>query len=138
MRAKHLIVAVEDDLVDAITLKRAFRDAEIRDTLVLTTNGEEALAFLQTDEHERPLFLLLDLNAPRMSGLEFLRIIKADECLRRIPIVVLTTSNQEQDKRQMFDLSIAGYLVKPMDYDQFVQMIKTVYAYWTINALPSE
>ena len=73
---------------------------------------------------------------PRMNGIEFLRVVKQDETLKRIPVVVLTTSTEEQDKLDSFDLGVAGYMVKPVDYQQFVEVIKTIDLYWTLSELP--
>ena len=85
-------------------------------------------------KNERPI--LLDLNMPRMNGIEFLRIVKADPALRRIPVVVLTTSREEEDKLNSFDLSVAGYMLKPVDYQKFVEVVKTIDLYWTLSELP--
>ena len=75
---------------------------------------------------------------PRMDGIEFLRIVKNDENLRKIPVVVLTTSVEEQDKVESFNLGVAGYMVKPMDYGQFVEVVKTIHLYWTLSELAED
>ena len=101
-------------------------------------NGEEAIAYLQDDSNERPCVILLDLNMPKMNGTEFLKVVKADPMLRRIPVVVLTTSNEERDIVESFKLSVAGYIIKPVDYRKFVEAIQTIDLYWTLSELPEE
>jgi len=128
---------VEDDTVDVMTVKRALKDLQITSELIPTGDGEEALAYLRDDGNAKPCVILLDLNMPKMNGAEFLRIVKADEALRRIPIIVLTTSNSEQDISKSFELGAAGYMVKSVDYKKFMEIIKTVDLYWTLSKLPS-
>ena len=99
-------------------------------------NGEEGLEYLRDPEREQPGIILLDLNMPRMNGIEFLQVVKKDERLKRIPVVVLTTSVEEQDKAETFNLGIAGYMIKPVDYRQFVEVVKTIHLYWTLSELP--
>jgi len=79
---------------------------------------------------------LLDLNMPIMNGIEFLQNVKQDPELRRIPVVVLTTSEEQQDKMRSFDLGVAGYMTKPVDYRQFVEVVRSINLYWTISELP--
>jgi CheY-like chemotaxis protein len=73
---------------------------------------------------------------PKMNGIEFLEVVKKDDLLRKIPVVVLTTSNAEKDKTESFNLSVAGYMLKPVDYKQFVEVIKDINLYWTISEVP--
>jgi len=80
---------------------------------------------------------LLDLNMPKMNGTEFLKIVKKDELLKKIPVVVLTTSSQQQDVVESFKLGAAGYMVKSVDYGKFVETIRTINLYWTLSELPS-
>ena len=94
MRNSKPILLVEDDRVDAMTVKRALKDLNVTNLLVHTLNGEEALEYLTGEGNERPCIILLDLNMPRMNGIEFLKIIKADDELKKIPVVVLTTSEE--------------------------------------------
>ncbi len=130
------ILLVEDDRVDAMTVKRALRDIEFTGELYHVENGEEALAFLRDPEKPRPAIVLLDLNMPRMNGVEFLRIAKQDAKLRRIPVIVLTTSQEEHDRFASFDQSVAGYMIKPVDYAQFVKIMRVVNNYWQESQLP--
>jgi CheY-like chemotaxis protein len=136
MKTDRPILLVEDDRIDAMAVKRAFRAIRVANPLVMAENGEAALAWLQDPENPRPCVILLDLNMPRMNGIEFLRIAKADPALRRIPVVVLTTSREEEDKLNSFDLCVAGYMLKPVDYQKFVEVVKTIDLYWTLSELP--
>ena len=138
MRQLKPILLVEDDVVDAMTAERALKELEIMNELIKTCNGEEALDYLRETDNENPCLIFLDLNMPRMSGLEFLEIIKKDDNLKSIPVVVLTTSKEESDKTASFKCSVAGYIVKPVDYDKFVEVIRTIDAYWTMSELPDD
>ena len=138
MRSMKPILLVEDDRVDAMTLKRALKDLKVTNKLVHTTNGEEALEYLNNDANEKPCVIILDLNMPKMNGTEFLKIAKADDNLRRLPVVILTTSKDEWDRFQAFDLSVAGYIVKPADYKSFLEAIRTVQLYWTLSLFPED
>lgn len=130
------VLLVEDDHVDAMTVARAMKELNVSNPLVHVLNGEEALLYLQNKTNARPIVILLDLNMPRMNGNEFLKIVKADQQLRCIPVVVLTTSTAEQDKFECFDNSVAGYIVKPTAYKAFVKAMKILDLYWTLNSLP--
>ena len=136
MRSNKPILLVEDDQVDAMTVKRALKEINITNRLDITSNGEEALAFLRDSDNEKPGIILLDLNMPKMNGIEFLQVAKNDADLKKIPIVVLTTSKEEQDKVDSFNLGVAGYMVKPVDYLKFVEVVKTIDLYWTLSELP--
>ena len=137
MRTKKPILLVEDDYVDAETVKRALKDIKVTNSLHLAGNGEEALDFLRNRKNGKPCIILLDLNLPKMNGIEFLEIAKKDEYLKRIPVVVLTTSMDEQDIVDSFNFSVAGYMIKPVDYLQFVETIRTLDVYWTLSELPN-
>ncbi|MCO5099486.1 MAG: response regulator [Burkholderiaceae bacterium] len=117
-----------------MTVRRAFRELKVTNPLVQQVNGEAALDFLRTaPAHELPCLILLDLNMPVMNGIEFLQVVKHHARWRRIPAVVLTTSQEEQDKIDSFDLSVAGYMTKPVDYRKFVDAMRTIDAYWTLS-----
>lgn len=133
MKTKRPILLAEDNEIDAKTVERAFRDLKVTNPLEKARNGEEALAYLKDDSKEKPCLILLDLNMPKMDGIGFLNVVKKDENLRRIPVVVLTTSYEEQDKVNSFDLSIAGYMVKPVEYKQFIEVVKVIDLYWTLS-----
>jgi CheY-like chemotaxis protein len=131
------ILLVEDDRIDAMTVIRALRELHVGNPVEHAENGEEALAYMNDPSRKRPCLILLDLNMPVMGGIEFLREAKGDgPHLRRIPVVVLTTSEEQRDKVESFDLGVAGYMRKPVDYGQFVDMMRTIDAYWTISEIP--
>ncbi len=137
MRSSKPILLIEDDNVDVMTVERVFRDLKIANQLVSTSNGEQALEYLRTNGNKKPSVILLDLNMPKMNGTEFLKIVKKDESLKKIPVVVLTTSSQQQDVVESFKLGAAGYMVKSVDYGKFVETIRTINLYWTLSELPS-
>ena len=136
MRSSKPILLVEDDQVDAMTVKRALKDIKVTNRLNIVHDGEKALTFLKNSENEKPGIILLDLNMPRMNGIEFLKIAKKDESLKKIPVVVLTTSKEDQDKVDSFNFGVAGYMIKPVDYRKFVEVVKTIDMYWTLSELP--
>jgi len=130
------ILLVEDDIVDVMSVKRALRDLNVPSPLEVAGNGEEALARLRTPERPLPGIILLDLNMPRMNGIDFLKVLKADERLRRIPVVVLTTSKEEKDRMESFNLSVAGYMIKPVEYAGFVEVVRNIQRYWNQSEMP--
>ena len=136
MRSFDPILLVEDDQLDVMTLKRALKDIKATNPLFIRNNGEAALEFLRDLANPKPLLILLDLNMPRMNGLEFLKIIKTDVDLCKIPVVVLTTSQEEQDRLASFQLSVAGYIIKPLTYPDFVKKLLIVYQYWCLSEIP--
>jgi len=137
MKNNRSILLVEDDVVDMMSVKRALKDIKVTNPLIHVENGVDALEYLKSHENEQPAIILLDLNMPKMNGLEFLTIMKKDDHLKRIPVIVLTTSQGELDKVQSFDLGVAGYMIKPVDYQQFVDVMRTIRLYWTLSELPS-
>ena len=136
VNSKKPILLVEDDKVDVMTVKRALEDINVTNKLDVAGNGEEALKHLKNTKNEIPCLILLDLNMPLMNGIELLEIIKKDADLKKIPVIVLTTSKEEQDKIDSYNLGIAGYMIKPVEYLDFVQVIKTIDMYWTLSELP--
>lgn len=130
------ILLVEDDQVDAMTVRRALKELHVTNPLEHVENGEDALTFLRDATKVRPCLILLDLNMPIMNGIEFLQEVKTDAELMCIPIVVLTTSDEQKDKLESFKLGVAGYMRKPVDYRQFVEIIRTIDTYWTISESP--
>lgn len=135
MRNNKPILLVEDDRVDAMTVKRALREINVTNPLITLENGEEALTYLKNGRNGKPCIILLDLNMPRMNGIEFLKIAKQDDQIKRIPVIILTTSNDEQDKFESFNLSVAGYMLKPVNYLQFVETMRAIKMYWTLSEL---
>jgi CheY-like chemotaxis protein len=136
MRTLRPVLLVEDDSVDAMTVKRAFGELKVSNELVRVVNGEEAISYLKTHLDRKPCVILLDLNMPKMNGIEFLKVAKADDELRQVPVVVLTTSKDDRDKLESFKASVAGYVVKPVDYKKFVEAMRILNLYWTLSELP--
>lgn len=127
------ILLIEDDDIDTMTVRRAMSDLDVTYQLSCVTNGEEGLDFLRDPANPRPGLILLDINMPRMNGIEFLTEMKADPALKSIPVAILTTSKEELDRVAAFDNSVAGYMVKPVDYHQFVKIMKAICNYWAIS-----
>ncbi len=130
------IFLVEDDRVDTMTVIRALKDIQVTNPLIQQENGEEALNYLRDSNNDKPCIILLDLNMPIMNGIEFLQVIKNDDQLKAIPVVVLTTSEEQQDKVNSFNLGVAGYMAKPVDSRQFVEVMRSIDTYWTISQMP--
>lgn len=131
------ILLVEDDDVDRLTVKRAIKKLKIPNKLIMAENGEEALEMMK-DMEELPWFILLDINMPRMNGLELLKIMKADERLKVVPVIMLTTSAQDQDRYESFRHSVAGYVIKPVEFDKFVDTIDQIHKYWLMVQTPDD
>ena len=142
--AKTLILLAEDDSGDIFLMKRAMDKASVSHPLNVVRNGEEAIHYLQGEgqyadrkAHPFPSILLLDLNMPKKSGFEVLEWIRSHAELNRLPVVILSTSNQEQDVRKAYDLGANSYLTKPSNFDNLVEMVKMVEANWLrINVPP--
>ncbi len=137
------ILLVEDNPGDARLAKEALLDAKVHNNLHVVTDGLEALAFLNREapyaEAPRPDLILLDLNLPRKDGREVLAYIKAEERFKRIPVVVLTTSEAEEDILKVYNLNANCYITKPVDLDQFIKVVRTIQDFWlTIVKLPVE
>lgn len=131
------ILLVEDDAVDVMNVRRSFERNHVSNPLYVAGNGIEALQMLRGDEvpRERRL-VLLDLNMPKMNGIEFLQELRADPDLASTPVVVLTTSNDDQDKIDAYNLNVAGYLLKPVTFTSFCERMATLNKYWTLVELP--
>jgi CheY-like chemotaxis protein len=131
------VVLVEDDEVDVMNVRRAFERANISAPLFRAADGVEALDLLRNPSTPAARRLvLLDLNLPRMNGIEFLRELRADEELRTTPVVVLTTSDDAGDKLAAFELLVAGYLLKPVAFGSFVDLMANLDRYWTNAEMP--
>ncbi|MDA8106985.1 MAG: response regulator [Nitrospiraceae bacterium] len=137
MKSSRPIFLVEDDAVDQMLLQRALSTLRIKNRLDVANNGEEALELLGRSKGEdRPCLILIDLNMPRMNGFEFLKALRQDESLRMIPVIVLTTSKEQKDVKESYRLGAAGYMAKPVDYLQFVELVKTIDRYWSLCEQP--
>lgn len=130
------ILLVEDDEIDIMTVRRAVKSLSISNPLHVTNNGEEALEYLEENANALPGIIILDINMPRMNGIEFLNIIKKDHRFLRIPVVVLTTSKEHQDRYESFNLNVAGYMIKPVIFDDFVKVIDIIHKYWSTSRHP--
>jgi CheY-like chemotaxis protein len=131
------ILLVEDDEVDVMNVQRAFKKNNILNPLFVARNGIEALEILRGDELPKTgRIVLLDLNMPKMNGIEFLKELRADPQLRSLPVVVLTTSRDERDRVEAYNLNVAGYLVKPVEFPEFADLMAMLNKYWTLVELP--
>jgi CheY-like chemotaxis protein len=137
MHCAQPLLLVEDNPDDAMIIKRALGELGIAERLVHAPSAEDALVYLRSAANEKPALILLDLNMPGMSGVEFLTTVKDDPSLTTIPVVVLTTSQERRDITQSFDLHAAGYIVKPFDYAAAVKALKIIQDYWSLSYLPA-
>lgn len=136
------ILLVEDNEGDVGLVEEVFEDAKIRNTLHVAEDGEEAMLFLNKEKPfanaPTPDIILLDLNLPQKDGREVLEEIKTNDKLKRIPVVVLTTSKAEEDIVRSYDLHANSYITKPVDFDQFIKVIKSIEDFWLeVVRLPS-
>lgn len=141
-----VILLVEDDPEDQELTRRALRASKLRNRLVTVSDGEEALDYLyrrgaysDPESSPRPDLILLDLNMPKLDGLAVLERVKQDACLRRIPVVVLTTSSQEEDILRSYDLGVNSYVTKPVRMEGFAKAIRDLEHYWfELVVLPND
>lgn len=137
------ILLVEDNPGDVRLTKEAFKEARIPIVMNVAMDGEEAMAYLNRqppfENASRPDFILLDLNIPKRDGREVLEMIKNDKSLRNIPVVVLTTSNAEQDIAKTYSLNVNAYINKPVDFDRFFDIVQKIEDFWLMTvSLPSD
>lgn len=134
------ILLVDDDEVDVMNVKRAFKKNNITNPLFVAGNGLEALDMLRGSGElaipQTRRLILLDLNMPKMGGIEFLRELRADSDLKSTPVIVLTTSNEDSDKVEAYNLNVAGYILKPVTFSNFVETMVALNKYWTLSELP--
>jgi len=131
------ILLVEDNYNDVLLIQRAFRKAKIEPQMSIVDDGDKAISYLSRDgkyadreQYPLPSLILLDLKMPRLSGLEVLAWIRQQPELNRLPVVVLTSSQEDSDLAQAYDLGANSYLVKPLDFQNFVSLIELINAYW--------
>jgi CheY-like chemotaxis protein len=130
---EHTILLVEDDENDILLIQRAFHKADVVNPLVVVRDGEEAIAYLANlDGNPVPILILLDLKLPRKNGFEVLEWLRAQPGLKRLPVVVLTSSNQMPDIQRAYDLGANSYLVKPVTFEGLLEMAKVLKFYWLI------
>ncbi|KRG69894.1 response regulator [Stenotrophomonas terrae] len=138
MSPLRTILIAEDSQADAEMAIDALRDAPLANPIVHVEDGVEAMDFLlrrgafAQREEGLPAVLLLDIKMPRMDGLEVLRLIRADEDLKRLPVVILSSSREESDLARSWDLGVNAYVVKPVDLEQFFQAVKTIGTFWAL------
>ncbi len=130
------IVLVEDDAIDVMNVRRAFAKNNLTNPIHEAQNGLAALELLRRGSLPPRRLVLLDLNMPKMSGIEFLRELRADPVLKATSVVVLTTSNEERDKVEAYNFNVAGYLLKPVTFPSFVDLMATLNKYWALVEMP--
>ncbi len=136
------ILLVEDDEVDVMNVKRAFKKYKITNPLYIAGNGIEALAMLRGQNGQPPevpenrRLILLDLNMPKMNGLEFLHELRQDSELKCTPVIVLTTSDEDRDRIEAYDLNVAGYILKPVTFANFAEVMVALNKYWALCEMP--
>jgi len=134
MKNNLKVLLIEDDKIEVMKLNRVIDKLDVAHEIIEANNGEEALDLLQ-QKALLPDIILLDLNMPKINGIEFLGILKNDAVLRYIPTIILTTSSNEKDLLECYKLGIAGYVLKPLKYEDYVNKIEKLLAYWSINEL---
>jgi CheY-like chemotaxis protein len=131
------ILLVDDDDVDVMNVRRAFEKGNVQNPLFVARDGVEALRMLRDGSlPQGRRMVLLDLNMPRMNGIEMLRELRKDPALAKIPVVVLTTSNEERDRTDAYGMHVAGYLLKPVTFLNFVELMITLNKYWQLVEYP--
>ena len=128
------ILLIEDDTIEVIKFNRVLKTLGLNHTIIEAENGEDALLTLKEKE-TNPDIVILDLNMPKLNGIEFLRILKADENLQHIPAIILTTSSNDKDILECYKIGIAGYILKPLRYEDYLDRIQKILAYWSTNEL---
>jgi len=128
------ILLIEDDTIELMKLNRAMLSLNMNHKVTEAINGEEALDLLLNEKYY-PDIILLDLNMPKINGIEFLEILKNNESIKFIPTIILTTSSNEKDLLACFNLGISGYILKPLKYDEYIEKINLLLSYWSANEL---
>ena len=128
------VLLIEDDAIEVMKLKRTISSLKLGHAIIEANNGLEALEILQ-GKKGLPDIILLDLNMPKVNGIEFLNILKKDSALQHIPTIILTTSNNNKDMLECYKIGIAGYVLKPLKYADYTRKIERVLAYWSCNEL---
>ncbi|RNI22469.1 response regulator [Rufibacter latericius] len=130
------ILLVEDDEVDIMNVQRAFKKNNITNPLHIANNGLEALELLRSGGIPMPPIIILDINMPKMNGIEFLQELRKDPVLNRISVFVMTTSNEDSDKINAYNLNVAGYILKPLSFEKFLTSVATLNRYWKLCERP--
>lgn len=134
MNTSLKILLIEDDAIEVMKFNRAISSLNLSHKMVNATNGEEGLKILEQKDR-LPNIILLDLNMPKINGIEFLTILKNNPNLRHIPTIILSTSNNQKDLLECYKLGISGYVLKPLKYEEYVSKIEKLLAYWSVNQL---
>lgn len=134
MEKKIEILFIEDDMIEGMKFNRVLNGLELNYKVIEAGNGEVALKVLRQKE-TLPNIILLDLNMPKLNGIEFLKILKEDEVLKQIPTIVFTTSNNRKDILECYKIGIAGYIIKPLKYEDYKEIVKKTLDYWSVNEL---
>lgn len=129
------ILLIEDDEVDVMNVKRAFSKNNIKNPLFIAGDGVEALELLEDKITPLPKIIILDINMPRMNGIEFLKVLRANERLKNISVFVMTTSNEDSDKINAYNFNIAGYILKPLSFEKFITSVGTLNSFWQLCEL---
>jgi len=140
-----VVLMAEDDEHDIIAVKRAWKKNNIRNPLYIVNNGEECLDYLhqkgkygEPGAAPKPSILMLDINMPKMDGLTALQHIRKDTEYRNLPVIILTTSKDDEDRLASYDLKVNAYIVKPIGFNNFSEAIKTINLFWELVALTEE
>ncbi|MFQ3181290.1 MAG: CheY-like chemotaxis protein [Polaribacter sp.] len=134
MKKQLNVLLVEDNLIEVMKMRRAVSLLDLKHNIRVANNGEDALQTLE-DKSKFPDLILLDLNMPKVGGIEFLSILKKNDNIKHIPTVILTTSDNQKDLEECYRLGVSGYVLKPLKYDDYVEKIKKVLSYWSMNEL---
>lgn len=137
MKDGRPILLLEDDEIDVESIKRALKELRVKNPLVVCENGAKGLEWLRAHPDTPPAVILSDIDMPVMNGLEFLDKVKHDPALQKLPVVILSTFSEEADRAKAFQLGVAGYMVKPIDANIYLSIMKTITNYWHSSELPS-
>lgn len=134
MKKKLDILFIDDDLIEGMKFNRALNGMDYDCNIIEASNGEDALNILR-QKQSLPNIILLDLNMPKLNGIEFLKILKEDDLIKQIPTIVFTTSNHRKDILECYKIGIAGYIIKPLKYEDYKEIVKKTLDYWAVNEL---
>lgn len=138
MKQSMNILLVEDDEVDIMNVQRAFKKNNINTPVYVAKNGLEALKILRGDNGQKPpiRIILLDINMPKMGGIEFLKELRKDPQNRSASVFVMTTSDEESDKMEAYNFNVAGYILKPLSFEEFTDTVSLLNSYWQLCEQP--
>jgi CheY-like chemotaxis protein len=137
MKDSQPILLLEDDEIDVAAIKRALKELNIKNPLVVCENGAKGLEWLHANLNALPAVIISDIDMPVMNGFEFLDKVKHDPDLLQLPVVILSTFREESDRANAFKRGVAGYMLKPIDTTKYLTIMETIAAYWRSSELPS-